>query len=102
MPLKVNVHILHRHPDEIVRENDKDYQQFLYWAERKDRKQGLLICEVVEAAEGDTSEIDTSETDGEEVPIETKETEPFVCEICGFKAKNEDGLKIHMSKAHKE
>lgn len=42
--IKVHVHILNRRPGEVVKEGDKDYATFKFWAERGDRRNGAVIC----------------------------------------------------------
>lgn len=97
MPIKVNVTILNHHPGDIIRQDSGDYERFLSWAEKKDKFQGNIICEIVEDKIPEVQ----AET---ETQIETEETLGlnFKCDQCDFVAANENGLKIHKAKAHKE
>jgi hypothetical protein len=102
MSIKVNVTILNHRPGDIIKEDSGDYERFLSWAEKKDRHQGILICEIVEeVAKEEPKESEESEEEKPKESEEGSETK-IVCDVCGFEASNENGLKIHKSRAHKE
>jgi hypothetical protein len=46
---KVNVRILGKTPGQIITPKDKNYERFAYWAKRKDKKSGMIICEEAKA-----------------------------------------------------
>ncbi len=52
MKIKVNVSILKRRPGDVVSESDSDFKDFQFWAERKDRHQGMEICSVLKKKPG--------------------------------------------------
>lgn len=94
MDIKVKVGILHRKTGDIVREGDKDYETFVYWAERKDRKFGMVICEFVQGQDERSIQKDGSE----EHPEDDGDV-LLICE-CGFISHSESGMKIHKAKKH--
>lgn len=44
MLLKVNIRILDKGPGSLIKEGDKDYEVFKSWSDRKDTKNGVLVC----------------------------------------------------------
>jgi hypothetical protein len=47
--IKINTRILNRYAGQIIDEKDPQYKAFEAWAENKDRKGGMVICEFCEA-----------------------------------------------------
>lgn len=41
---KVHVYILNKKPGDVVKEGDRDFDAFKFWAERGDKRSGLVIC----------------------------------------------------------
>lgn len=54
MDYKVNVRIAGKTPGQIITPKDKDHERFAYWAKRKDKKSGMIICEKAKAEQPKT------------------------------------------------
>lgn len=60
---KVNVYILNKRPGDIVTQADSNFDVFKVWAERKDTRNGMVICEeyIVETEDASEETVEVEE-----------------------------------------
>lgn len=71
--LKINAYILNHKPGDVIKTGDKNYEVFKNWADRRDKRSGLIVCEHIQSEKKDSPSQKTYKEDREEVEEENQE-----------------------------
>lgn len=93
--LNVSVLGLNRQAGTVIKEGDEHYDVFKKWAENKDRKAGVILCEFIQT----TAEKKEADAEAPGKPAE-EAAEMFKCDQCNFQTPSEAALRMHVGKKH--
>jgi hypothetical protein len=108
MKIRVNIAILNKQFGDIISPGDVHYSRFERWAEKKDRKAGVVICEFVKeekkeeagSPEGGSEENSGAPTEEGNPQEQTAEKKKFACKKCDESFHSTLLLARHVRQAH--